>query len=59
MIFQIKAERGENMERIKQNLIRDVTKEIPKLPRENQMYLLGVMQGMLMAGEKQEQQKGS
>ncbi len=47
------------MERIKQNLIRDVTKEIPKLPRENQMYLLGVMQGMLMAGEKQEQQKGS
>lgn len=59
MIFQIKAERGENMERIKQNLIRDVTKEIPKLPRENQMYLLGIMQGMLMAGEKQEQQKGS
>lgn len=59
MIFQIKAERGENMERIKQNLIRDVTKEIPKLPKENQMYLLGVMQGMLMAGEKQEQQKGS
>lgn len=47
------------MERIKQNLIRDVTKEIPKLPRENQMYLLGIMQGMLMAGEKQEQQKGS
>lgn len=55
MIFQIKAERGENMERIKQNLIRDVTKEIPKLSRENQMYLLGIMQGMIMVGEKQEQ----
>lgn len=46
------------MERIKQNLIRDVTKDIPKLTRENQMYLLGIMQGMLMAGEKQER-KGS
>ena len=47
------------MERIKQNLIRDVTKDIPKLTRENPMYLLGILQGMLMAGETQEQQKGS
>ncbi len=47
------------MERNEQNLIRDVTKDFTKLQRENQMYLFGVMQGMLMAGEKREQQKGS
>ncbi len=47
------------MERNEQNLIRDVTKDLTKLPRENQLYLVGIVQGMLMAGEKQEQQKGS
>lgn len=47
------------MERNEQNLIRDVTKDFTKLQRENQLYLAGIVQGMLMAGEKQEQQKGS
>lgn len=50
--------KGENMKESKKRLVRDVASKINKLPEDDQQYILGIMDGiMLSSGNARREEK--